>query len=129
MSQLTDHGRRVLAHLPIWVEDETAHVDAEGGPDISIRSYNLQDFAARLAEDPFTLVEPDGERRPLTVDECEQSLDALVTAKLATKKNGEYRMTRRGRDALQAPVDQAQQTPGAVIVDVAPAALDSGAHS
>jgi hypothetical protein len=120
MSQLTDHGRRVLAHLPIWVEDEEAHVALEGGAGVSVRSYSLPDFARRLAEDPYTTVSPDGVPRPLTEAECKLSLDGLVSSGLASF-DGEYRMTREGREALEAPAPVEGQVPGSVTVDVAPA--------
>lgn len=127
MPALTDLGRRVLSHLPDWAEDEAAFVKMEGGPEVSIRFYTLPDFTARLAEDIYTKV--DDPPRSLTEDECKLTLDALIDAGLASEKDGEYRMTEAGRDALTAPEGKTEQVPGAVLVELAPARVDSGAKS
>jgi hypothetical protein len=111
--QLTDLGRRVLAHLPIWVEDEDAHVALEGGPENSIRSYTLPDFTARLAEDPFT--------PPMDEEQVLTALEGLKAAGLASASGGKWRMLKRGHAALTAAPEPADQEPGAVVIDVAPA--------
>ena len=118
---LTDLGRRTLGHLPVWAEDEDALVEAEGGPEASIRSYDLPSFTARLAEDPFT---PDlGETEVATV------LNTLCEAGLATvdEESGHYRMTQAGFDALHAPREDYEGEPGAVFMDLAPAVAKASA--
>lgn len=112
--QLTELGRRVLGHLPDWAADEKAHVESEGGPEISIRSYNLADFTARLAEDPC--VSPS-----LDEAQCETCLDALVASGLASTKGGKWRMTKAGFELLTGPENKPEQVPGEVLVEVHPA--------
>jgi hypothetical protein len=77
--KLTELARRVLAHLPIWASDEKAHVESEGGPDVSIRSYSRADFTVRLADDPITrIVDQAGASRSLAEAECEASPRGLA---------------------------------------------------
>ncbi len=117
--QLTELGRRVLGHLPAWAADEKAHVAMEGGPEISIRSYNLADFTVRLAED--RTVSPS-----LSEIECEQSLNALVDAGLAARnKAGEWRMTKAGFELLTGAENKPDQQPGTVLVETHPAVMQS----
>lgn len=111
---LTELGRRVLVHLPVWAEDEDAHIAAEGGPGQSVRSYNLESFTRRLAED--TNVHP-----PQTELDNEQTLEALVAAGLAEKTPDEqWRMTKAGYDAIHAPREDVEQVPGEIFLDLQP---------
>jgi len=128
-TKLLNHGRRVLAHLPDWADDEAAHVEAEGGPEKSIRSYDLATFTDRLAEDIFTRVAPDGVARPLTEPEVKLSLDGLIAAGLASEQDGQYQMTQAGRDALIAPAEEEDQVPGAVVLELAPARVTADAQA
>lgn len=116
---LTDLGRRVLGHLPVYAEDEEAHIEAEGGPELSIRSYTLEKFTARLAEDESS---PD-------MDEG-HVLDALTgladSGLCGEDESGGWRMTKGGLDALLAP-SEIDQVPGAVLVDVNPAQAKANA--
>jgi len=57
VEKLSEFWRRVLGHLPVYAEDEAAHIEAEGGRDVSIRAYSLPDFTARLAEDVMRRIE------------------------------------------------------------------------
>jgi hypothetical protein len=126
--KLTLLGRRVLGHLPVWVENENAHVKAEGGPDVSVRSYSLADFTVRLAEDPNTFVkDDDGLTRPLAEAECGMSLQGLANSGLAEETDDQWRMTQLGFEAITAPDEPEDQVPGAVVVDLSPAVADSKA--
>jgi hypothetical protein len=126
-AKLTALGRRVLAHLPDWAEDEAAFVEMEGGPEVSIRSYDLPTFTARLAEDIHTRI--DDPPRPLTEDECKTMLDGLVTAKLASHRGGQWRMTKHGRESLIAPEGKEDQVLGPVVLDLAPAQATTDAQA
>lgn len=117
--ELTKHGRRVLGHLPVWAEDEDAHVAAEteanGG---SERAYNLSAFAERLAEDPEIAVT--STKRSMTEAETQVSLDGLVADGLAELTPEGYRMTQLGYESIVAPVEDLEQVPGAVTVKMHP---------
>lgn len=116
---LTDLGRRVLAHLPVWAADEKALVESEGGAAVSIRAYTLAEFTARLDEDAST---------PATSEaDVLVSLGALADAGLAKEVSGAWNMTKLGYEALVAPVDGEAQEPGDVIVAVNPAQADAAA--
>lgn len=117
---LTDLGRRVLGHLPVWAANETAFVKAEGGPDASIRSYTLADFTARLAEDAS--VAPS-----LAEASVLESLQALEAVGVASADGEQWRMTQLGYEALVAPVEDEAQVPGAVVIDLNVATAASGA--
>jgi hypothetical protein len=126
--KLTLLGRRVLGHLPVWVNNEKQHVEAEGGKDISVRSYTLSEFTLRLAEDPATFVkDEDGVTRSLTERECEISLQGLLQIGLAEVKAGDWRMTKLGYEAIVAPDEPEDQVPGAVTVGLHPAVGESKA--
>jgi hypothetical protein len=116
---LTDLGRRVVAHLPVWTSDEKALVEAEGGPDVSIRSYALAEFAERLGEDASTPT--------LSEAEVLVSLKALSDAGLAKEVSGKWKMTKLGYEALVAPVEEQPQAPGEVVVGLNPAEADASA--
>lgn len=120
---LTELGRRVLGHLPVWAKNEKAHVKAEGGPKNSIRSYGLADFTVRLAEDPEAVVTDEaGVTRHMTEAEVEQTLQALADTGLASSDDeGQWRMTEAGYDALVTPQQRPDQTPGAVTMNLHPA--------
>ena len=116
---LTDLGRRVLAHLPVWTADEKGLVESEGGADVSVRAYTLEEFTARLDEDAST---------PATSeDDVLVSLEALADAGLAKEVSGAWKMTKLGYEALIAPVEDEAQEPGVVIVAVNPAQADAAA--
>lgn len=112
-AQLTELGRRVLGHLPPWAADEDALIEAEGGPDVSIRSYTLAELTARLAEDPS--INP-----PLDEGGVQLALEGLHAAGLAGRRGEGWRMNKAGLEALEAPVESAEP-PGAVLVELHPA--------
>jgi hypothetical protein len=117
MPPLSKLGRRVLAHLPAWAEDEAAHVEAEGGPEVSVRSYTRAEFTIRLAEDEC--IQP-----KLTSADVDVALAALAEQGLAEERDG-WRMTQAGFDALHAPADEGE--PGAVFLDLKPAKISTAA--
>jgi hypothetical protein len=124
---LTALGRRVLGHLPVWVKNEKAHIKAEGGAAVSVRSYSLADFTSRLAEDPSTFVVDDNGPRSLTEAECGTSLAALADQGLAEETDGEWRMTQLGFEAITAPVEPATNAPDEVVVPLNAAVSQSEA--
>lgn len=73
-AQLTELGRRVLGSLPAWAEDEKAVVEAEGGPEFTVRSHTLEELTAELALNPFAQF---GENGTMTADEVQVALDDL----------------------------------------------------
>jgi hypothetical protein len=111
---LTDLGRRVLAHLPVWSANEKQLIKDEGGADVSVRSYTLPEFTERLAEDASL-------NPPLTEAAVLESLAGLQAAGLASVDGEDWRMTQLGYEALVAPVEEEAQNPGAVVVDLNPA--------
>jgi len=122
---LTKLGRNILTRLPVWAEEEDAHVEAEGGPENSVRSYTLSEFYAERVADAQTLP-------PMTPQQTEVALDALVDAGYASKDDeGRYRMTEAGFEAIHEPEPDsgltAEGEPGAVFLDLKPATLNSGA--
>jgi hypothetical protein len=126
--KLTMLGRRVLGHLPVWAKNERAHVKAEGGADVSIRSYSLADFTERLAEDPSTfLVDEAQVTRSLTEAECDVSLRGLADQGLAEETDGQWRMTQLGFEAITAPDEPEAVVPGEVVIPLNPAVADSKA--
>jgi hypothetical protein len=126
--RLTELSRRVLAHLPVWARDEKVHVEAEGGPDVSIRSYSRADFTVRLADDSSTrILDQAGASRSLNEAECEVSLRGLADQGLAVEKGGQWRMTRAGFATLHAPIEPGALVPGEVVVEANPAHTDSKA--
>jgi hypothetical protein len=120
--QLTDLGRRTLSKLPVYAKDEAAHVEAEGGPDVSVRSYTLAEFTVRCAEDPA--IQP-----PLSEAQVHVTLEALAAKGLAVERKDGWKMTKAGFDALHAPVEDEEQTPGAVTVGLHPAVAEADAHA
>jgi hypothetical protein len=120
---LSDLGRRVLGHLPVWAKNEKALIKAEGGAKESVRSYNLQQLTERLLEDPHTA--------DMSEDQVLVCLEPLVEHGLAeVDKDGNYRMTQAGFDALHAPRDDAEeQVPGEVFLDLAPAQATATAEA
>lgn len=145
MMQLSKLGRRFLAHVPVWAADEDAFVAAEGGPEVSVRSYTLPEFTARLAEDPDSHVtyDFDGHARKLPHNEegCQVGLEALVADGLIKRSEIDVEvpseeetaepttvvvvrygpMTKAGLDLLLAPDEDEDQTPGAVFINTHPA--------
>lgn len=119
-AQLTELGRRVLGHLPVWAEDEDAHVKMEGGPEVSIRSYPLEDLTGRLAEDPC--IDP-----PLSQDDVASALAGLSGEKLAKSTADGWRMTKQGFEAITGPQEKPGQVPGAVVVETHPAVVEANA--
>lgn len=113
MATLTELGRRVLGHLPAWAEDEAALIEAEGGPDISIRSYTLDELVERLAEDPS--IDP-----PLSAAAVQAVLDVLKSLGYASGRGGDWRMNKVGLKAIEAPVEN-NEPPGAVVIEMHPA--------
>lgn len=113
---LTDLGRRVLGHLPTWWSSdvEAEYLESEGGPEQSVRSYDLPTFTRRLAED--IAIAP-----PLDESQVLDCLMALKDAGLASDSTGEWRQLKLGYEALNAPVEEEAQVPGAVVVDLHPA--------
>jgi hypothetical protein len=110
--ELSYTGRRVLAHLPVWAADEDAHVEAEGGPGVSVRAYPLLELTARLDEDPST---PDMDRDGVAV-----ILAELATVGLCEEGTDGWRMTQAGYEALVDPTPPADQLPGSAFVDLNP---------
>lgn len=119
---LTDLGRRVLAHLPVWSANEKKLLSEEGGADVSVRSYTLPEFTERLAEDASLAPS-------LTEAATLESLTALQAAGLASVDGEDWRMTELGYEALVAPVEEETQEPGAVVVDLNPAVQETGASA
>jgi hypothetical protein len=104
----SDVERRVLGHLPVWAADEEAFRAAEG--EGSIRAYSLQDFTARLAQDPCI---------PQRSEEQVQAFLSNLAAKgLASEIEGSWSMTEAGLKALQDTpgLSEHEQTPGPVQV-------------
>lgn len=121
--KLTDLGRRTLGKLPVWAKDEDAHVEAEGGPEVSIRSYTLPEFTVRCAEDPA--IQP-----ALSEAQVQVTLEALAAKGLAVERKDGWKMTKAGFDALHAPLDEdEEQTPGAVTVGLHPAVAEADAQA
>lgn len=119
--ELSYVGRRVLAHLPAWVEDEKAHVEAEGGPDVSVRSYTVAELTERLLEDHGT---PD-----MTEAEVERVLEELSESGLCVeRKGGHWRMTKQGFEALTDPTPPENQTPGPAVLELHPGKVASDAR-
>lgn len=118
MPRLTELGRRVLGHLPVWAEDEAKLVEAEGGAGHSVRSYTVEEMVQRLIEDPSV--------EELNADAVQVLLEALHANGWASQKNGEWRMLKAGLAALTAATDDAEPE-GAVSVELHPAVHDSNA--
>lgn len=112
--KLTDLGRRVLGHLPAWASDEPALIEAEGGVHVSIRSYDLATFTARIAEDQS--IDP-----PLSEDAVLATLEALKQNGLASDSLGKWKMLKLGFAALTDEAENETQAPGAVVVELNPA--------
>lgn len=113
MPALTELGRRVLGHLPAWSADEAKLIEAEGGPEVSVRSYTPEELTARLAEDPS--IEP-----PLIQAAVEGVLGVLQGLGYASQRGTAWRMNKAGLEALTAPVES-NEPPGAVVVETHPA--------
>lgn len=101
---------RVLAHLPPWTDDEEALLREEG-PN-SIRAYQLDTFAARLAEDPSTPA--------MSEAEVAAYLKALASRHHAVLGVDGWRMTEAGFRFLTAP-DQVRQHETAATIHLNPA--------
>lgn len=130
--QLTGIGRRVLGHLPVWAEDEAAHIEAEGGPrrvnpetgreEGSIRSYSLEEMVVRMAEDQSSPA--------MSAEWLQGALEDLEKSGFAFRTDdGRWRMSRSGFDALHAPAPEAGQVPGPVTVPLNPAVAESAAQA
>jgi hypothetical protein len=105
----------------VWVEDEQAHIEAEGGPEVSIRAYPLPAFAERLAEDPST---PDmDEEKVGTV------LAELAEAGLCELDGEGWRMTKKGYVALVDPTPPENQESGPAVLDLNAAQAVTGAQA
>jgi hypothetical protein len=111
LSELSYVGRRVLAHLPVWVKDEKAHIKAEGGPELSVRSYSLVELTERLLADQSTV----------DMDEAtvEGILKELAKAGLCEDRDG-WRMTELGFEVLTDPTPPEEQTPGPAFIHLNP---------
>ena len=121
---LNDLERRIVAHLPVWVEDEAAHVAAETEVHgASVRSYSLDEFTARMAGDPFS---PE-----LTREQVALALQACVHEGWAWRDgSGEeprYGMTKVGFESLHLRPEQTEQTVGSAVIDLAPGRAQSEA--
>lgn len=134
MSELSYVGRRVLAHLPVWAEDEAALIEAEGGPEKSVRSYTLEELTDRLLKDGAT---PD-----MDAAKVSEILDELSAAGLCETEQREvppaeegeapsevpaWRMTQVGLEVLVDPTPPENQTPGPAFLDLQPAQIMSSA--
>lgn len=135
---LSELDRRVLGHLPAWAADEAAHIESEGGPELSIRTYGLIEFTARLAEDPNAVgMDLTGASRHLTAPEVAAVLADLVERGLAARDDigtegqdgfqARWRMTAEGFNELTGPERKPGQIPGPVEVPLNPAVHDSAA--
>jgi hypothetical protein len=118
---LSDVARRVLGHLPVWTGDEEAFQQAEldAGAPVSIRSYGLADFTARLAADACTLA--------MDETQVQDLLEGLVEHGLAEFEDG-WRMTQAGLEALtgEPEVQPANLVGGSADLDLQPAQSKSG---
>lgn len=119
MQELSYVGRRVLAHLPVWAADEAAHVEAEGGPEQSIRAYSLEALHERLAEDQAT---PDMEGEQLV-----RIIDELAAQGLCEPSPDGFRMTQKGFEVLTDPTEPEGQSQniGSAFVELHPAEVQS----
>jgi hypothetical protein len=134
MPELSYAGRRVLAHLPVWTEDEAALIEAEGGPEHSVRSYTLEDLTDRLLKDGAT---PDMDAPK--VGEILAELAAVGLCETETRvvpgaaedepatEVAAWRMTQLGLEVLTDPTPPEEQTPGPAFIDLQPAQIESSA--
>lgn len=111
---LTELGRRVLGHLPVWVEDEAARIEAQGGPEHAVCSYTPSELTDRLAEDPSIVP-------ALAEDEVATALSGLASQGLASQSAEDWRMTELGLEALTNPAERPHEKPGAVTLELHPA--------
>lgn len=118
MAPLNDLERKIVGHLPVWAADEQAHVEAEGGPENSVRCYTLQELHERLLEDVSI-------RPPLSAEGLALALGELARMGLVSRDGSgvrpTFRMTEAGFEALHEPVDEADQVVGAVTIALNPA--------
>ena len=129
---LTELDRRVLGHLPAWAADEKAHIKMEGGPQFSIRTYNLTDFTERLGEDPNAVgVDANGDVRHASEPEVAALLGQLVERGLAERDDAgdeqRWRMTEAGFEAITGPEKKPDQIPGPIEVPLNPAVAEATA--
>ena len=121
MSELSYVGRRVLAHLPVWAEDEAAHIEAEGGPEESVRAYSLPDLTSRLLED--------GATPNMAEDVVATILEELAGAGLCEETADGWKMTQLGFEVLTDPTPPENQTPGPAFIDLQPARIETNASA
>lgn len=134
MPELSYVGRRVLAHLPVWAEDEAALIEAEGGEEHSVRSYTLEDLTERLLKDGAT---PDmdapkvgeilAELAAVGLCETEQREVPAAEEGEAPSEVPAWRMTQLGLEVLTDPTPPENQTPGPAFLDLQPAQIESSA--
>lgn len=134
MPELSYVGRRVLAHLPVWAEDEAAHIAAEGGPDVSIRSYTLEDLTDRLLKDGATPDMDVHKVEAILTELAGQGLCETEQREVPPREEGEapsevpaWRMTKVGLEVLTDPTPPKDQTPGPAFIDLQPAQIESSA--
>ena len=123
MIQLSYVGRRVLAHLPVWAEDEAAHIEAEGGVENSIRAYSLAALTVRLGEDQSCP----------RLDEAalEQQLRELAGVNFCVEAEDGWRMTQAGFEFLTDPTEKGDpnREPEPAIVNLNPSVHESTAEA
>lgn len=119
MAPLNDLERKIVGHLPVWAADEEAHVEAEGGPDASVRCYTLVQLHERLLED--VSIQPPLELGALAVALAELVRMGLVSRDGTGDEPATFRMTEQGFGALHAPVEEQDQVVGAVTIALNPA--------
>lgn len=126
MERLTELGRRVLGHLPVFHPDEDWLIEQEGGPEVSVRSYTLGQLTERLAEDASTHVDGVPSLSPTVVQDA---LNLLAGEGFCVvDEAGNWRMTQLGLEAIVHVHDDQPEAPaGAVTVPLHPATVESGA--
>lgn len=119
MPQLSYIGRRVLAHLPVWAPNEKAHIKAEGGPEVSVRAYDVTALEVRLGDDTATPA--------MSLGELAAVLAELMTQGCCEETPEGWRMTQQGFAVLTDPTEpegQAREV-GSAFVDLHPAEVQS----
>ena len=124
MDQVTDLGRRILGHLPVWVADEQATVEAQGGAQIAEVAFTTKELTERLAEDPFTRYKNGTETRPMTEAEVQHAVESLqkqglceLAAGVAPPATEGWKMTETGYNFMQEPPTSADP-PGVAVIEL-----------
>ncbi len=126
---ISELERRILGHLPEWVEDEAAFT---GANPTAAREYDLATLTAKLAEDPGAHFAFGDEVRALGMPEVAHMLELLEDRGQVAHEDlldgvRAWRKTRAGRDHLHDETGGIEQFPGPVKLPLHPAKLGSSA--